>query len=79
MCLSDGGRIDFSSALCDLDLGLQAARELRDGELDQYLSPCGAAPSSTSAPAASPGSWHIPQHYNHSHHHHHLQAEPLVR
>ncbi|KAJ1528792.1 hypothetical protein ONE63_007171 [Megalurothrips usitatus] len=77
----DGGSIDFSSALCDLDLGLQAARELRDGELDQYLSPA-ATPASLPAAAAAP--WHHPQPHHHHHHHHHQhphpqQADTMVR
>lgn len=79
---SDAGSIDFSSAVCDLNLGLQAARDLRDGELDQYLDP--AAPDNAPADAAgatarTESSWHVPQHLHHHHHHHHAQGEHLLR
>lgn len=72
LCQPDG--IDFSSALCDLDLGLQAARDLRDGELDQYLSPTvptTAASGWSLGPAVPAGPWNNPRHQQHNHHHHH--------
>ena len=85
---SDAGSIDFSSAVCDLNLGLQAARDLRDGELDQYLTPAApgssvdhgadvdadiAGDSATSTPKME-SSWHIPQPL-----HRHHQADHLLR
>ncbi|XP_034238558.1 uncharacterized protein LOC117643659 [Thrips palmi] len=90
---SDAGSIDFSSAVCDLNLGLQAARDLRDGELDQYLTPAApdnamdnamdnaadVAPEAAASTARTEHSWHVPQPSHHHHHHHHMQAEHLLR
>lgn len=79
VCPTVGSSIDFSAALCDLDVGLQAARDLREGELDQYLSPA-QAPSPRSQPAhPEEHDWHSPHHAHHHHYHLRHQGEAMAR
>ncbi|KAK3912616.1 Transcription factor SOX-9 [Frankliniella fusca] len=75
LCQAEG--IDFSSALCDLDLGLgmQAVRDLRDGELDQYLTPA----VQPALPHVPSGPWQHQHHHNHHHHHLPLSEPQVVR